>query len=154
MSSLEFLERKRKAIDTVIAAYKAFRDALQELPPEWAEEVLNDLRVNESPTETENDEKEEDDEDGEDGEPKLPPTRAVLVLLGQAPEGLFAWQIIDELVNKIDTTSKSPNKLLYSTLGQMKTSERIIQLSDGSYILPRFAARLSESSESEPEPEN
>lgn len=142
----EFLERKKKAIEDVISAYRAFQNALQELPSEWAREVLEELVGGSSGATVppvaatpplaapvpQNTPQLED----------LPsPTDAVRELLRRHPEGMRPSHVVHALTGKVRTTSDRPAKLLYSVLGTLKKSGEVKKGTDGRY---RFTAQTNE----------
>src|SRR2546427_401357 len=106
----EFLERKKKAIEDVIAAFAAFQSALQELPPEWAREVLDELVCEGAPLPV----PPAAPADNQSQEHLLAPTDAVRDLLSKHPEGMRPSEVVKALVGKIRTTSENQSKLLYS----------------------------------------
>lgn len=122
--SVAFLEKKKKAIEEVIQAYRSFKTALQELPPDWAQEILEDLRGQGISLTTHSAE-------------HLPsPTEAVEGLLRKYPAGLRAKDIIVALDGKFRTTSDKPTKLLYSVLTTMRRNGKLSKTQDKKYRLP------------------
>lgn len=128
--SLEFLQRKKKAIDDAIEAYEAFQVALHELPPEWAEELRDGVKSLSNGKHQELTPSRE----------LLSPTDAVQSLLRKHPEGLVAKEIIKELSGKVQTKSSNPTKLLYSILATLKRYGKLTQ-TDKRYRLIEAGSR-------------
>jgi len=127
--SLEFLEKKKKAIDDVLGAYRAFQAALRELPPEWAKEILEDIgELRASPPNAVPPQ--------EKAIGLLKPTKAIYALLAKHPSGMRAGEITDVLVGHLITSSANQYKLVYSTLAVLKRTGKINQDSYGRYHLP------------------
>src|SRR6266849_1587468 len=126
--SIEFLEEKKKAIETVIQAHRDFQKALKELPVEWQSEVLEGSH-NGPPYSVLVNKK-----DSKLAELQTP-SNAVLALLGKHPGGLGSRQIVRELEGKIKTTSDNQYRLLYSTIATLKRAEKIQQGHDKRFRL-------------------
>jgi hypothetical protein len=129
--SSEFLERKKKALDAAIAAAQSLQAALQELPPDWARDILEGLVKGQE----EQDEQSPNPEVARQSEAGLLPTEAVRDLLRKHPEGLTVGEVVKSLRDRIQTTSKNPSKLLYSTLAILLRNGKVEKLSDGRHRL-------------------
>jgi len=141
--SLEFLERKKKAIDDALQAYQDFKKAIQELPSDWAKEILEDLTNEDgslgaftarelpvgSPTE-------------QDHRPQFSsPSEAILAFLRKKhPEGVEAREIIRGVKGNFSTASTREAKLLYSILANMRRTGKIVQSADRRYHLPSHSS--------------
>lgn len=135
--SLESLERKHKALAAVIAAYRAFADALAELPPAWATEVRAELGATalehvDGPR-ARNVEKPALEAESEETPPG--PYEAIKELLSEHPSGLRPSEIVAALADRISTTSKNPKKLLYSAIIGLRRQGKIAKTAEGKYRL-------------------
>lgn len=133
----EFLERKRKAIDAVVSAFRDFQQALQELPPDWRKEILDELAKPESlASSVDNSVHPSLNHDDEE----LPsPSDAVRTLLRANPEGMRPSAVVKALLGKIRTSSANEAKLLYSILATLRRGGQVERIANGRYRLTSSA---------------
>ena len=149
--SVASLERKKKALEMAIEACKTLQEALRELPREWADEVLAELKSEDEPeSKTEPEPEVFDDYFGMEDSPLgeemrlLSPSRAVISLLVASKTGLSANTIVNQLVDRIETKSKAPKKMLYSVLYGLKMQGLIEQTPDKRYRISAVRTKEGE----------
>lgn len=144
--SLEFLERKVEAIKAVIASYKDFVSALNQLPAEWQAEFWRDLgdRPDSSstlPTSPVTSEILPTSTEFATSSPValtaelLPPSNAVRDVLRRHPEGLRPNEIVRALLGKVLTKSEDQERLLYSTIASLHKANKIEKVDGKRYRL-------------------